>query len=417
MNIKRFKHRTMACLPGGRAASIKDRPVGGGEATIATMGAWSVDQLATQILARPLARTTAGPLLARAATALHRDLQCENEYTAPLLQELATGQAMVLRIAHQPNLFPYEQLIAQTLYLADTATEIKQAGWPVVAMVFVVDYDVCGDDCIKEARAFDPSVSNELRKFSHLVSRTDEEIPAYLRPAPSDQVRHIIEVRLGQLARGRGGSPAYLAEHSGVARPARSLADFNLFAWANLAVRLWNLPLLFVRLSDLAQQFEPERQALARRVADEIGEAPERLLWSICRRCNQRVGFNRPCCPGGHLDWSPPRVLVDDLSDYVLYGVGGGTGHAAGSKPLNEQHLYQAHSVGARLGIELPPESCWRLSADSLSGTRAFTTASTPAARAFIQKGRNSLVAHLVDEERAMAFLTESRTTMRASFG
>lgn len=389
--------------------------MGGGEAPVATVGAWSAAQLAAQILAGLPACTTAGPLLAEAAGALHRDLQCENGHTAPLLAELATGQAMVLRIAHQPNLFPYEQLVAQTLYLVDAAAEIKRAGRSIVPMVFVVDYDVCEDDRIREAKAFDPSAPNGIRKFSLAIPRADEKIPAYLRPAPNDHVRGTISEGLEQLARAHGGSPAYLVENSGASRDARSVADFNLFAWANLAVRLWNLPILFVRLSDMAKKFEPERQALARRVADENEQSLERYLWSICRGCDQRVLFNAPCCSGSHHDWSPPRVLIDDLSDYVLYGVGGGTAYAA-ARPLPEQHLYQAHKIGARLGIELPPESCWRLSPNSLSGTLAFAAAPTPQARATIQRGHNSLVAHIVDEERTMAFLTESRAVTLASF-
>jgi hypothetical protein len=372
------------------------------EASDETIGEWSVKDFAGRVLARPPRPTLAGPQLAGAARKLHQRLGLGGDGTESLLSALEGGEASVVRLAHQPNLFPYEQLIAQTLYIVEASAALREAGQLAVPMVLVVDYDACDDKRVRAARAFDPTAREQIRHFRLKVPR---DVPTFLASAPTPGARTALADGLKGLARSHRSEPSRLIQHSGVARPASSLSEFNLFAWVNLIIGLWQLPILFVSLAELAPSFERERRLLAGRVARLLGREEDTLLWDFCPACHKRVSFGEPCCAtDAARAWTIPRVLIDNLSDYVLYGVAGGTAYG---EAIN--HLPEAHQVARSLDLDLPLESCWRLPPEAFQSGDTFAAATHPEARNMLLKGHNSLLEHLIDEDRVAAFLSTTR--------
>ena len=382
-----------------------------GRAPGATISAWSSDELARQILDRPPVHVRIGPQLAAAARALHLALDCSNSHTEPLLARLADRNTIVVRLAHQPNLFPYEQLVAQTLYLVDLAKRLNEAGQRVVPMLFAVDYDVCGDKRFKNARAYDPGLGREIRNFSLGIDKAHSDVPACLCAAPQLTTRKMLAAGLEEFARAHLAAPGYLLDHSGVMRPAATLPDFTLYAWANLSIRLWDLPMLFVRLSAVAPMVAAEQQVFARKLADHLSAEPGNFMWRICAVCNQRVDPTSRCCEGRFHNLELPRVILDDLGDHAIYGIAGGTAYRGG-----HGHLELAHETGAEIGIVMAPESSWQLTRESLAGHPFLMRVVKSETHAFILRGHNSLVAHLVDKERVFALHALARAWTRASF-
>lgn len=376
------------------------------------IGRWSPSQLAARIARRPRSTMNAASAIADAAATLLSDLDCAPSFIAPLLAKLRAG-ADIVRIAHQPNLFPYEQLHAQTVYLVELASALDALGRPTVPIVFVVDHDSCSDDWICAARAFDPRKTHDQRRFFRHQVKGAENVVTFRRPAPSpvDRARMINEMK--GLAAAFGTSPDHLIAHSGVERPAESLSHFNLFAWTNLAINVWGLPILFVRLSDVAPAFEAPRRQLAEDIGALLGRSAESLLWQLCAHCGARKRHGETC--DGHRgfeDWTIPKFEVDHLSDYAIFGVSGGTAYR-GQNTLT--HLQAAHANGVRLGLDLAPEACWKIEADH---PRAIAQANRARAgendaRVMLGTGRNSLLEHILNADRAARFLDDMHAAMR----
>lgn len=366
------------------------------------IGAWSTAVWAQKVLARPHKPTPVGKILAASAAALHEEMGLKTNVCDDLLSRLANEDAAVIRLAHQPNLFPYEQLVAQSVYLSDAGEMLSANGRSVVPIVFVVDYDESYDDRVRIARALDPTSSEQIRRFR---VKGRKSVPTFLAEPPDNESQIALTNQLAAFAKSNGCNPDYIIEHSGIQRSTRSLADHNVFSWMNLTVGIWKLPLLFLRLSDIAPHFEEQRLYLANQMASLSSEDRARYLWRVCRRCQCRSANGSGCCEAAdYLDWSLPRVAVDDLSDYQLYGVSGGTAYY---KAVD--HLGPAHAIGRSLGLDIPPEACWRLG-DLAFTTRAnFAKAQHSNAQIMLRKGHNSLLEHILDADRAGAFLKALR--------
>lgn len=366
------------------------------------IGVWSIADWTAQVLERPHRPTPVGATLAQYIGALHEEMGLRTAGVDALITELSSGDAAIIRLAHQPNLFPYEQLVAQSVYLADAATVLRNAGRSIIPIVLVVDFDESHDDRIKGANALDPTASAQIRRFK---VKTRKSVPTFLVDPPDKTHRAALTDQLAAFARVYKCKPDHLLEHSGVQRVPRSLADHNLFSWMQLTIGIWDLPLLFVRLSDIAPMFEMQRLALVDQMAAVTGRDRTSYLWHICRDCQRRVVLDSICCgKTNHHDWSLPRVVVDDLSDYALYGVSGGTAYYRA-----RVHLEPAFEIGMQLDLDLPPESCWRLAPAVFESRPNFLLAKHAHAQNLLIKGHNSLLEHILDAERAAGFLRDIR--------
>ena len=377
---------------------------------ITTIGTWPPDQLARRIARESTSRVRNGAALAKAALAFHSDLKCTNRHTAGLVSKLAVDDTILVRLAHQPNLFPYKQILAQTVYLSLLGSCVAISDEDVVPVVFLVDYDVCGDQWIRTSKVVDSRVKGQVRSFEHNLSALAKAIPAHLCPGPNVRDRERIAGDLEAYAIGQGRSGAYLIENSGVFRNCRSLADFDAFAWVNLAIEIWELPILFLRLSDLAPTVEYERKHLATLISGVTSRPSEEYLWRVCPTCSRRIEYQALCCGRASSDdRSLPKVLADDLGDYVTFGVNGGTVYESG-----RQHLVEAHRIAAKLGIGVPSEACWRLGPGALGAIREYDGVTAPHARALITGARTSLMEDLLDRETALSLKKSLEHAARA---
>ena len=376
------------------------------------IGPWSPSELAARIARQPRPLVSAASAIADAAAILLGDLDCAPPSIRSLLDKLRAG-AEIVRIAHQPNLFPYEQLHAQTLYLVELASALDAIGRPAVPIVFAVDHDSCSDDWICAARAFDPRKTRDQRRFFKHQVKGAENVVTFRQPAPSSAERARMIEEMKGLAGAFVASPDHMILHSGVERSAASLSHFNLFSWANLAINLWKLPILFVRLSDLTPAFEGPRRQLAQDIGSLLGRSAESLLWQICAHCGARKHYGEPC--NGHQGvehWTIPKFEVDILSDYAIFGISGGTAYR-GQNTI--AHLSEAHTNGGQLGLTLAPEACWKIEPHH---PRAIAQANRARpgdsdARVLLSKGRNSLLEHIIDADRAGRFLDDMRAAVR----
>lgn len=354
------------------------------------VGEWSATELAEHIGARePPAIEASRRLLAQAAQKFHAELGCRNEHTDRLILALKDG-AEVVRLAHQPNLFPYDQIFGQTLYLVEVAKRLTERGRRVAPVVFLVDHDVAGSKRTRSVEVFDASQKGHVRKFDVCLDSVGEVTPTFLCPAPSADVRAKLASGLDAFAQAKGHSPSYMYAQTGVFRECACLADFNAFSWANTAINLWNCPLLFVRSSDLLLTLQDDWKRLASCLAQTFGRPESDFLWRVCRKCKRRI--KAECCEVPLSDLVLPRVTLDDLTDYVVFAVSGGTTYASG-----REHLVESHRQAVKLGFTPPPESCWRLAVPLIDRRKGSKVTISSRASGLIDSGRSSFIEHLVD--------------------
>lgn len=365
----------------------------------ATIGLWTPVELASRIAAGRIGRNHNGAILADAAARFHAETGVRNEYTDELIASLKDPATIVVRLAHQANLFPYVQIGAQTVFLSALRDALLARNHDTVPIIFLVDHDVAGKKWMKLAQLVDLKVASQVRSLILPLSKGDQRTPACHVAAPSDEARARLGASLVEYCRGRKVPSDYLLDAIGLYRPAKTFADFNAFGWAKLALEIWRLPLLFVRLSDLAGILDEDREALVRLVSERGNKPRDTLLWAMCPHCRQRVPLTSQCC-GQPIANAPtlPRVLIDELSDYALFGVDGGTTYASG-----RTHVVDAHNMAARIGMPVPDESCWRLDATLLPPADNFHLVTSPKARDMTASGRGSLVEHLVSAAAADA--------------
>lgn len=356
---------------------------------------WTPGELADAILSRPRAPSSWGPRIAAAASSLHKTLGVETPATLELMKRLASGDAIIVRLAHQPNLFPYVQLMAQTAYLHLLASALRDRGSNVVPVVFLVDHDVAENKRVRTASVFDKHIKGQIRGFEIKIGEYLRKVPIYICQSPASDNVEAITRSLFAYAISRGVMPEFLLENTGVSRSWKTLGDFNAFSWANCAVRLWDLPLLFVRLSDLLMQSEPPRLELAGRLAAVSGKEVGDFHWRICLSCRRRVGSNETCC-GSIAPAQPslPRVELDNITDIAIYGVSGGTAHGKSA-----EHIIPAYARALSLGLPVAPEAVWLLEPPHPDLTPSDHCSTR--AKELVSTGRNALVQHLMDASSA----------------
>lgn len=376
-----------------------------------TVGRWTPSELAGRVSKSVQFSSSWGEVIADAAERLHQDFKCFNDSTQFLLTQLRTSGTRIVRLAHQTNFLPYLQIGAQTVFLANLHNELTKLSVPSVGIVLIVDYDVPkSSKWICNAYVTDSTVKNHVRRFHIPITSKKRSVPLYLSEPPSDNTRMSIVRDLFQYAEYFGGDSEFLIETSGVNNCAACLSDFNLFYWINLSIDVWRLPLLFVRLSDIAFRFENERHLLTESVARLTSTAIEDHLWRICEECSRRVAITDRCCGSKHrVINSIPKVLIDDLSDYAILKVSGGTAYSSG-----REHLEAAHKVGSRLQVNVPFESVWRLVPSRLPSPSLHGDINSKDGLRLIRDGRMSLIGYASTRDRAMEILEQLNSSINS---
>ncbi|MDX2759256.1 hypothetical protein [Streptomyces europaeiscabiei] len=365
--------------------------------------------------------------IADAASKFH-ELSGTSACIADQLTALRHG-APIIRFAHQPNLFSYLGILGQFFFVHHLSRLVFNAtGQPVVPAYFIVDYDTAGDRRFHSSLLPDPGTRHGTAKISYALGRRYEKRVAYSLTAPDEGVSRewstLFEQWAGRYtwASGAATSPfippteiGLEAARDSVARLAAEYQRNRLFSSGNaahlshLVNSVWRLPIVFVPLSVSAAGLEEEMLGLAEQLGAQ-GVHDTTYAWYVCPRCHTRTDITAPiaqkllrCTACGQFaerrasGGNPararivPKVVMDNLADYALYGAVGGTGYVAGL-----EHVRSSHRAAKRIGLRAGPELSVRFLYQGdveLPDTPPLDSASR--AFALVRSGRASLLYYL----------------------
>lgn len=295
--------------------------------------------------------------------------------------------AHIIRIAHQPNYLPYMNLIAHMSYLHLSAEYARSIGLEAVAVYLAVDHDICKNRRFHVAEAWDSLEKEHTKKFILRAALRHQKFPMYLVPPPSlefvnnqiDQITNYSKSLRRQALRAGVVSAAEISPNIveelaasvlGKGMKFRSLADFTIHGSMILMNQIWEVPVIFLPLSRLMPHMRIAYEYLEEQLAKVHPEGD--FFWAVCKSCGIRtpqrnVGQYGYCTSCGQSQTRPsdekleqmriPKVLIDDLADYVGIGVSGGSVYLSG-----REHIELAHESGRQAGIPIRPESIWALS-------------------------------------------------------
>lgn len=185
---------------------------------------------------------------------------------------------------------------------------------------------------------------------------------------------------------------------------ASSLSQFNAIVISKLVNQFWDRSVVFVPLSRSISGIREPFLTLAESVFDATGSFP---AWVVCPRCHGRcsvrtwssasqtaAGECRRCGWTGYSSLQSgdpdlvPNVLLDNLTDWAIHRVAGGTAYSAALG-----HLGTSWSTARRMGLPSPPETIWHLSGPLGGTAEALDTSgnSDSPARRLVYSGRACL--------------------------
>lgn len=294
------------------------------------------------------------------------------------LERIRRGGTIV-RLAHQPNFLPYENLLLQIRYLHHLTTELAARGHDAVAVVFLVDHDVGGNLRFRNSDVLDPHTPSLTKTISYPIVAPHRLISEQPVPSPDyfvDLSCEIAEIsRRTELSGEASHRPSIEVCKDIVPNITSSMKTVHItaFAWLRVAYLYGFAPdLLFVPLSSLYSHLRTVYLEINARLGpDATGYERYWVLCTVCRG-RQSVRISRgeyfgECTncrlaqklPDPSRDESlrvVPRVLLDDLCDYAGLDVEGGTAYGSG-----RSHLVTSHSLGRQIGMTLAPEATWRV--------------------------------------------------------
>lgn len=293
--------------------------------------------------------------------------------------DLIRQGAHIVRLAHQPNFLPYENVLLQLRYLHHLTRELKARGVATVGVVLLVDHDIGSTSRFGSSIALNTREPEKAQRFTFPINWPHRLIADQKLPDPAHfcDVASEIERLSHYLCRdetvcARSYDPI-LAEIVPPEATWVSTAQLSAFAWNTVARHYDFAPdVLFVPLSALSSHLRPVYLELSRALGPDNRGFEQ--FWTICNECGGRQRMRRVA--GGYVsecqhcratgpssdpyrDMSVrvvPRVVVDTLSDYVGLDVIGGTMYQAGWP-----HVMQAHAAAKRLGIPVASEAAWRV--------------------------------------------------------
>ncbi|OKI32490.1 hypothetical protein A6A25_25550 [Saccharothrix sp. CB00851] len=332
----------------------------------------SDDQVdATRIPAQTFADTIAD---------FHTRIDALSPAVAATIEKIRNG-APIVRLAHQPNLFPHLNLLAQ-IYYVDYLTEHRPDVAPVV---LIVDQDDVSDRWLHTSLSWSRDAPGTLVRHStkpylpnrrRIISRTRLAVDAVVRVQAA--AAHYLSTLSPQRSPEHWRSLLWPRQH-------RECSDVDLteFHSAPLVRSLANthgLPTAFCPLSRLYTRAGPAASLILNRLVELDPAFRDHLpLWSVCDSCSTRNDLTalgddylsrcRVCgseakFPVTDLLLDPerfpstrtaPKVLLDTLLDYTALPTLGGSNYLGG-----RSHLEVSTALAAELFGWSPLEACWR---------------------------------------------------------
>lgn len=293
-----------------------------------------------------------------------------------LVEDLLAGRPIV-RFAYQPKLFPYVNIIAQLIYLDECRDSALAKHCSVVPMMFIVDHDDSSEQYIRKAQVWDPNVHGHLRAVRTSGQPGCDGQLLWLAPSPSVEERARVTAEVAEYT----GDEEFGRRLLAATAPATCLAEFNLASFSWVVQQLLGVRVLFCSLSTLRSRLGPVWDHVSAVLTTKLGygSGPP-LFWGWCPHCGQRLpiafvsdaaiarceycGWERSVPKDAFLQQPHaamegqviPKVLVDDLTDYVGLGASGGTTYLSG-----REHVRASQEALRRIGESVRPESCWRM--------------------------------------------------------
>lgn len=336
-----------------------------------------------------------------------------------------------LRFSHQINLFPSLGIFAQFPTLASIAHQLALIGVPKSAEIYVyVDYDVASDARFKSAQFPTLNSHQGIIPITGVVSHRELTRPMYAVPKPTRQaVDRWIDMLSSRSKADSKSISKLLPRGMSARRPhldllkslllrafeaSDTLATFNATFTSIVCNEIWGYRTIFLPGTLLQSTFAPGYLLLLEQ-EDEIKAhwndaiaffqstginirarafgVSDALLWWNCPRCLVRVPFSRAAeRPPTYLAICPhcrneiraslekiiriihdepgritPRIILDDLLDYISLGMSGGSGYIGAI-----EHRLLSNFVATKLGILAAPELLWSPSAISLGPVESF---------------------------------------------
>jgi hypothetical protein len=354
--------------------------------------------------------------LAKAATEFHKQAgTLTNELKEEC--EFIREDSPRIRLAHQPNIFPYLGVSAQFFLMNVTASIIQQRYKNHVVQIYlIVDYDVADESRFRTVHYPDASRKKGMFNLSYAIPSMYLNKPMYKIPKPTkDQVeswlalvRSSISKELAYLRRNHLDEKKYNTVFGNLQEiekyvwqayaRADSFADFNSFFLSKLVNSCFSLPVLFIRGNQMHKWFTKTWQFLLdnlHKIDDAERFAIERIrsagistkhrkdvatfpFWYLCEVCDERVRLRYDttqevqgvCSACGrefkfnlsnpsNLLSSPsrlaPTVLLDDISDIVGLKASGGVSYIGGA-----EHILISNIMAKEIGLKVFPQAVWR---------------------------------------------------------
>lgn len=323
----------------------------------------------------------------------------------------------IIRLAHQPNIFPYLGVIVQFFLMDNVAVSIEKRHRTKVAQIYlIVNYDVAEDVRFRTAHYPDANRKDGVLDLSSKIPGEFFHKPMFAVPKPSEplvvswfqSIRSAISQELVFLRRAglREKKTNILYERLQMLEEltwsahsrATSFADFNSYFLSQVINSGFGLPTLFVRgnelqalyknsyeffINNLRRLREAENQAIEAIASAGISlkyqkhelrfpiwyfcdmcssrvtmtYATESKVWGECTDCGRNYEFNLDNPSGllAHLASLAPSVLIDDISDALGLRACGGVSYVGGA-----EHILVSNIVCRMLGIKMFPQIVWR---------------------------------------------------------
>lgn len=354
--------------------------------------------------------------LRRIADQFHQSAGTRTPAIARAIDALSS-KPIRLRFSHQINLFASIGIFAQFAMLDALSTFLaRDANQQSMKLFAYIDYDVANDVRFKTAHFPSVGTNEGTLALTGAVRIEDRAKPMYSIEKPSRQLigRWIDQIRScvfrDKVQSGSQFLPLEAATLNGrfallesliwrSYNAAESLVSFNAIFTSVVCNELWNYDVVFLPGSRLQSTFvdgyrflllhedaiknywNEAVQKLQDRgitVKPPLFSSSDALIWWICPTCSTRLQLRKVGGSSYSVDCricgtSPalsteglletialhpgrvlPRIVLDDLLDYVSFGMTGGTSYIGAS-----EHRILSNYVAFKMGMTPSPEISW----------------------------------------------------------
>lgn len=333
------------------------------------------------------------------------------------------SDAPILRIPHQPNLFPYMGVFGQFIFMDMLAQCLRQRNVMKPCQVYmIVDYDVAEERRFRVSHFPDVDARHGSISLSSIPkSAASNTLMCFIRKPTSEMVSRWLSLITDSLRRNiahlrsKGISETQPGDFNRHLRDleqdiwkayeaASNMCEFNAIFMSRVVNLRWGMPTAFFSLmqvaSHMTEYFEfllaeyPRLVELTDRVIESLQAEQVAIsdtlrlsldlfpFWYICEACRSRVrleliraarlkakGHCSSCGSPYEFDLGTqrtpnleairgeiaPRVLLDDWTDMLGWGVIGGAAYIGGI-----EHTLVAGIVASKLGLKPIMECLWK---------------------------------------------------------